>query len=70
MCHSAILQQIFYPTNFADVVPHGRLKPGDMRMWTCLKILVELRDGVTLQIPFRETSKVCFIMIIAAGRER
>ena len=27
-------------------------------MWTGLKVFVELRDGVTLQLPFREASKV------------
>ncbi|KAJ3553006.1 hypothetical protein NM688_g3848 [Phlebia brevispora] len=53
----AILQQVFFPPNFADLKPHARLKPGDQRMWTCLKMLIELRDGVTLQIPFREPSK-------------
>ena len=28
-------------------------------MWTGMKIFIELRDGVTLQLPFREASKVC-----------
>ncbi len=26
-------------------------------MWTGLKVFIELRDGVTLQLPFREASK-------------
>lgn len=28
-------------------------------MWTGMKIFIELRDGVSLLIPFREASKVC-----------
>lgn len=34
-----------------------------MRIWTGLKIFIELRDGVTLQLPFREASKVCARML-------
>lgn len=41
-----------------DSTPFPRLKPGDARVWPSLNILVELRDGVSLQIPFREASKV------------
>ena len=29
-------------------------------MWTGMKVFIELRDGVTLQLPFREASKVLF----------
>lgn len=54
----AILQQVFFPPSFIDTVPTTPLRPGDPRVWTCLKVLVELRDGVMLQIPFREPSKV------------
>lgn len=60
---SAILQQTFFPSSFADAVPFVRLKPGDARVWPSLNILVELRDGVTLQIPFREASKVCHSLL-------
>lgn len=55
---SSILQQTFFPPHFADATSSHRLKPGDTRMWTCMKVLIELRDGVTLQLPFREASKV------------
>lgn len=34
-----------------------RLEPGDKRIWTALKIFVELREKTTLDIPFREASK-------------
>ncbi|KAF8135489.1 hypothetical protein EV363DRAFT_1395990 [Boletus edulis] len=33
------------------------LKPGDKRIWTALKIFVELREETTLNLPFREASK-------------
>ncbi|KAI0743929.1 hypothetical protein C8Q80DRAFT_1355680 [Daedaleopsis nitida] len=52
-----ILQHAFFPPMFANAHPTPRLKPGDMRIWTGLKIFIELRDGVTLQLPFRESSK-------------
>lgn len=54
----AILQQAFFPPSFTDATPVTPLRPGEPRRWTCMKILVELRDGVMLQIPFREPSKV------------
>ncbi|KAI0829807.1 hypothetical protein BC628DRAFT_1477689 [Trametes gibbosa] len=53
----ATLQYAFFPPTFADSLPTPRLKPGDMRMWTGMKVFIELRDGVTLQLPFREASK-------------
>lgn len=53
-----VLQQSFFPPNFCDAVPFTRLKPGDARVWPCMKIFIELKDGVTLTIPFREASKV------------
>jgi hypothetical protein len=54
----AELQHAFFPPTFHDneVTPH--LKPGDKRIWTALRISVELRDEITLHIPFREPSKV------------
>ncbi|RPD53525.1 hypothetical protein L227DRAFT_535889, partial [Lentinus tigrinus ALCF2SS1-6] len=52
-----VLQQAFFPPTYSNSQPTPRLKPGDMRMWTGMKIFIELRDGVTLQIPFREASK-------------
>ncbi|CCM03589.1 uncharacterized protein FIBRA_05726 [Fibroporia radiculosa] len=52
-----ILQHCFFPPTFHDLEPAARLKPGDTRMWTGLKVFVELREGVTLHIPFREASK-------------
>ncbi|OCH88869.1 hypothetical protein OBBRIDRAFT_779350 [Obba rivulosa] len=51
------LQRVFFPLTYHDIQTTPRLKPGDMRMWTGLKVFIELRDGVTLQMPFREPSK-------------
>ncbi|OSD07084.1 hypothetical protein PYCCODRAFT_793525 [Trametes coccinea BRFM310] len=52
-----ILQHAFFPPTYLNAQPTPRLKPGDMRMWTGMKVFIELRDGVALQIPFREPSK-------------
>ncbi|KAI8993910.1 hypothetical protein BD414DRAFT_436222, partial [Trametes punicea] len=53
----AVLQHTFFPPTYVNAQPTPRLKPGDMRMWTGMKVFIELRDGVTLQVPFREPSK-------------
>ncbi|CDO69204.1 hypothetical protein BN946_scf185042.g106 [Trametes cinnabarina] len=52
-----LLQHVFFPPTYSDAQPTPRLKPGDMRMWTGMKVFIELRDGVAMQIPFREPSK-------------
>lgn len=52
------LQHTFFPPNYTDYDPHKPSKPGEFRVWTSLQIFMELRDGVTLQVPFREASKV------------
>ncbi|KAH8080285.1 hypothetical protein BXZ70DRAFT_901408 [Cristinia sonorae] len=51
------LQQTFFPSAFSSAEPEPRLRPGDTRKWTAMRIFVELRDDVVLQIPFREASK-------------
>ncbi|KAH9839543.1 uncharacterized protein C8Q71DRAFT_517238 [Rhodofomes roseus] len=53
----AILQSCFFPPSYHDAEAGIRLKPGDTRTWTGLKVFIELRDGVTLHVPFREASK-------------
>lgn len=53
------LQHVFFPPAFSTVEPEPRLKPGDTRKWAALRVFVEMREGVVLQIPFRESSKVC-----------
>ena len=61
--YRAELQRTFFPQMYHDMEPAPRLKPGDMRMCTGLKVFIELRDGATLQVPFREASKVCRLYI-------
>ncbi|TFY79696.1 hypothetical protein EWM64_g4317 [Hericium alpestre] len=53
----AELQQVFFPPSYRDTQPTTYLKPGDRRMWTALHMFVELRNGTTLYMPFREVSK-------------
>jgi hypothetical protein len=52
------LQRTFFPSPYRDITPNARLKPGDRRVWQSMKVFVELRESTTLQIPFREASKV------------
>ena len=59
MCR-AELQRIFFPPTYSDAEQTHRLSPGDNRLWTAMRIFVELRGGTTLHIPFREASKVAF----------
>lgn len=54
----AELQRTFFPPVYQNSSPTPRLRPGDARVWPTLKVFVELRDTTTLQIPFREASKV------------
>jgi hypothetical protein len=54
----ADLQRTFFPSAFHDNAPAEVLNPGDVRMFTSLKVFIELREDTTFQIPFREASKV------------
>ncbi|KAA1471307.1 hypothetical protein DENSPDRAFT_799140 [Dentipellis sp. KUC8613] len=51
------LQHAFFPPTYRDAKPTTPLKPGDKRVWTTMRIFVELRGGTTVYIPFREASK-------------
>ncbi|KAK0484381.1 hypothetical protein EDD18DRAFT_1361385 [Armillaria luteobubalina] len=51
------LQRIFFPPTLHDAEETRRLQPGDQRLWTNLRVFIELRDATTLHIPFREVSK-------------
>ncbi|KAI0058067.1 hypothetical protein BV25DRAFT_1994498 [Artomyces pyxidatus] len=53
----AELQRAFFPPAYQDLKPSPRVSPGDNRIWTAMRVFVELRGGTTLQIPFREASK-------------
>lgn len=54
----AELQKAFFPPTYQDTQETDRLRPGDTRVWTAMKVFVELRDDTTLHLPFREASKV------------
>ncbi len=56
--YRAELQRIFFPPTYHDGEQTRHLSPGDNRLWTAMRIFVELRGGSTLHIPFREASKV------------
>ncbi|KAJ3735770.1 hypothetical protein DFJ43DRAFT_832425 [Lentinula guzmanii] len=51
------LQKAFFPPMYSDSQEHQRLQPGDLRIWTAMRIFVELRGETTLHIPLRESSK-------------
>ncbi|KAF9241526.1 hypothetical protein BU15DRAFT_87119 [Melanogaster broomeanus] len=51
------LQQTFFPPTYHDSVVSQRLKPGDKRIWTAMKVFIELREETALDLPFREASK-------------
>ncbi|KAI0051792.1 hypothetical protein FA95DRAFT_1675579 [Auriscalpium vulgare] len=53
----AELQRAFFPPTYQDTEETPRLGPGDNRIWTAMRVFVELRGGTTVQIPFREPSK-------------
>lgn len=56
------LQRTFFPPVYQNSSLTPRLRPGDTRVWPSLKVFVELRDATTLQIPFREASKVKYML--------
>lgn len=53
----ADLQSIFFPSLHKDALPAKRLKPGNSRISTVFKLLIEIEDQTTLGIPTREESK-------------
>ncbi|KAG9221064.1 hypothetical protein CCMSSC00406_0005497 [Pleurotus cornucopiae] len=53
----AELQRAFFPSPYHDVLPSRPLHPGDQRVWTNMRIFIELVEETTLHIPFREPSK-------------
>ncbi|KAI9798499.1 MAG: hypothetical protein M1833_004766 [Piccolia ochrophora] len=51
------LQSIFFPNSYKNAKPARPLRPGQPRVSTKFKILVELEEYTTLRIPTREHSK-------------
>lgn len=58
----AELQKVFFPPTYQTVEETRPVEPGDKRLWTALRIFMELRNETTLHIPFREASKVCDVI--------
>jgi len=54
----AKIQSAFLPATYFNGLETPKLKPGDKRMHTALKVYVEFSDGATLRVPTRESSKV------------
>jgi hypothetical protein len=52
-------QEIFFPATFYPRQPTKTLHPGQNRLHSALKIIVEIRDELKLRVPTRELSKVC-----------
>lgn len=52
------LQRTFFPPVYSDTQETQRLEPGDQRVWTAMRVFVELRGETSLHIPLRESSKV------------
>ena len=51
------LQSFFFPSLSADAIVPAKLQPGDTRISTVFKVVIELDREVTLRIPTREESK-------------
>ena len=53
----ADLQTVFFPTLYKDAVPAVKLQPGQSRVSTVLKVVLEMERQTTLRVPTREDSK-------------
>ena len=53
----ADLQAVFFPTLYKDAVPTAPLQPGQSRISTTLKVVLEIEDQTTFRVPTREDSK-------------
>lgn len=53
----ADLQAVFFPTLYKDTLPGVILSPGQSRVSTELKIIIDVEERTTLRVPTREDSK-------------
>ncbi|KAG9009804.1 hypothetical protein FRB93_005075 [Tulasnella sp. JGI-2019a] len=51
------VQKVFFPPTYVERSPTPRLMPGTTRQHTSLAILIDVREGLTLRLPTRESSK-------------
>lgn len=50
-------QNIFMPSSLTEIDPTPKLKPGEPRKYTAMKILVNFEKSTTIRLPFKEISK-------------
>ena len=55
--HRLFLQQLFFPSPFADAEPLESLSPGETRLCTVFKLFLSIEADTILRIPFKEPSK-------------
>lgn len=53
----ADLQAVFFPPIYKDAIPAAKLVPGQNRVSTVLKVVLEIEEVTTLRVPTREDSK-------------
>lgn len=53
----ADLQAVFFPTLYKDAIPAARLQPGQLRISTVMKVVLEIEEQTTFRVPTREDSK-------------
>ena len=53
----AELQAVFFPTLYKDAVPATKLQPGQSRISTVLRVVLDIEKQTTLRMPTREDSK-------------
>ena len=53
----ADLQAVFFPALYKDAVPAAKLQPGQVRISTVLKVVLEIEEQTTFRVPTREDSK-------------
>ena len=58
------LQNFFFPPLYRNTKQTKKLNPGDTRVHTKLKILIQFDCPLTFKVPFKETSKVFFFLIL------
>lgn len=51
------MQKVFVPSTYVERSPTARLVPGMHRQHTSLAISIDVREGLTLRLPTRESSK-------------
>lgn len=59
LCDRDAFTKAFTPAIFYQSTKTDRLKPGDFRMHTEMRVHIQLNGSTTIRVPTREASKVC-----------